>query len=221
MSIASKSRPFLTKDNAAAAKGDSAGRYELRDKRVTGLRLAVQPSGRRSWLLRYTIGGRDRKWTIGDYSDALGLAEARDIAAGKKLEIVKGADPAAEKAEARRNAASGIVEGQLFANNWTDWEQAPKPKSRSKKGWRPSTALRVRQLYRNTLEHRWRKRRLDEIAKADISALLNSIASKHPQAAARIHRVITSFFNWCVSNDRLAKSPCDGIEPGATSANAN
>ena len=175
-------------------------------------RLAVHPSGRRSWLLRYTIGGRDRKWTIGNYSDAFGLAEAREIAAGKKLEIVKGADPAAEKAEVRRKAASGVLEGQLFANNWTDWQKAPKPKSRSKRGWRPSTALRVKQLYENTLETKWGKRRLDEITKADVSSLFNGIASKHPQAAARTHRVLASFFNWCVSNDRLAKSPCDGIE---------
>lgn len=63
-------RPNLTKATAAAAKPE-ARRYELRD--VTGLRLIVHPSGVKTWSLRYTgRGGRDRRLTIGTYSDEEG-----------------------------------------------------------------------------------------------------------------------------------------------------
>jgi integrase len=207
-----KARPFLTKDIAAAAKGDPVGRYELRDKKVTGLRLAVQPSGKRSWLLRYMRDGRYRKLTIGDYSDTLGLAEARDIAADKRLEVVKGGDPAADKAEARRKVAAGIEEGQLFSTAWTAWTEAPKPKSRNSKGWRKSTADRVKRLYDARLEPIWGKRKLVEIAKPDVTAFLNPIARKHPHSAARIASVLATFFSWCVAEGRLDRSPCEGIE---------
>lgn len=211
-----KQRPWLSKAIAAAAKGDPAGRYELRDKTVPGLRLAVQTSGQRTWVLRYTINGRDRKWTMGDYSDEFGLAEARTKASRAKLSIVNGTDPGAEKIEARRLAAAGVAESLMFARSWSDWQDAPKPKARSKAGWRPSTAKRTKDLYSKTLEPKWGKRRLDEISKVDVSAIIDPIAAKHPQAAARIHRVLASFFNWCVAKGRLAKSPCDGIETAKT-----
>jgi integrase len=205
-------RPFLTKDNAADAKGEPAGRYELRDKKVMGLRLCVQPSGQRSWVLRYTIGNKDRKWTIGEYSDTLGLEQARKKASKEKLRIIDGADPAADKVEARRVAAAGIAVSLVFSTAWTDWSNAPKPKSRNKKGWRASTKKRVEQLYQNQLEAKWGKRRLDEITHAEVSAFLDKIAKEHPQAAARTHRVLASFFNWCLAKGRLSKSPCEGID---------
>jgi integrase len=210
-----KRRPSLTKETAAAAKGDPDGRYELRDKKVMGLRLAVQTSGQRSWVLRYTRLGKDRKWTIGEYSETLGLEKARDIASKEKLRIVTGADPAAEKVEARRIAAAGTAKDQLFATAWADWENAPKPKARNGAAWRPSTTDRVKKLYVKTLEAKWGKRRLDEISKADVSALIDPVAKKYPQGGARIRRVLASFFNWCVPS-RLSKSPCEGIETAKT-----
>ena len=209
-------RAFLTKENAASAKGEAA-RYELRDRKVLGLRLVVQPSGLRTWVLRYTTKtGRYRKFTIGEYGDKLKLEEAREIAADEKLKIVKGADPGAEKAEARRKAAAGIDPDALFTTAWGEWEKAPKPKSRDHKGWRSSTADRVQKLYVNELEPKWGKRRLSESGKTDVSTYLDRIARTHPHAAARRLRVIASFFNWCVTKGRLQSSPCDGIEMAKT-----
>jgi integrase len=158
------------------------------------------------------VADRDRRLTVGTYP-TIGLDDARKLAdAAKRDVMVNGRDPAAAKAEARRKAAAGISEGAMFATAWTDWRNAPKPKSRNRKGWRPSTAKRTESLYKTRLEAKWGKRRLDEITKADVSSLLDGIAIKHPQSAARIHRVLASFFNWCVAKGRLAKSPCEGIE---------
>lgn len=204
-------RPKLTKATAASAKPE-ATRYELKDAVVVGLRLVVQPSGVKSWSVRYTVADRDRRLTIGTFP-TIGLDDARKLAdAAKRDVMVNGKDPAADKTEARRKAAAGIVEGTMFATAWTDWRNAPKPKSRNGKGWRPSTAKRSERLYKTRLESKWGKRRLDEITKADVSSLLDKVAVKHPQSAARTHRVLASFFNWCVAKGRLAKSPCDGIE---------
>ncbi|PSO20299.1 Arm DNA-binding domain-containing protein [Bradyrhizobium sp. MOS003] len=156
--------PALTAKTAASAKGDPAGRYELRDAgkdHVRGLGLVVQPSGSKAWVLRYEAAGVPRKLTLEPYSDEFGLAAARKLASRFRIKIAEGADPAAEKAEARRKAAAGIDQGAMFSSAWTDWTNAPKPKSRSKKGWRPSTALRAKQDYERRLEPVWGKRRLD------------------------------------------------------------
>ena len=201
----------------AAGFDPEAARYELRDSdgrsAVRGLGMVVQKSGHRTWVLRYEIAGRPYKLTLGPYTSELKLAAARDIASRRKLEIANGQNPAADKAEARRKTAAGINPDTLFTTAWSEWEKAPKPKARDRKGWRSSTADRVQKLYTNELEPRWGKRRLSEIAKADVSAYLDPIAKSHPQAAARRLRVMASFFNWCVAKGRLQSSPCDGIKP--------
>jgi integrase len=207
-----KKRPTLTKGIAEKARPEGS-RYELKDKKVVGLRLIVQPSGAKTWAVRYTTAANeDRRFTLGSYP-TIGLDDARKLADGVKRDVlVNRKDPAAEKAESRRKAAAGIDPDALFTTAWAEWQKAPKPKSRDHKGWRSSTADRVQKLYVNELEPRWGKRRLSEIGKSDVSRYLDKIAVKHPHGAARRLRVIASFFNWCVTKGKLAVSPCDGIE---------
>jgi integrase len=209
-------RPALTKAVAESAKPESA-RYELKDGKVVGLRLIVQPSGHKAWALRYTTpANEDRRYNLGSY-DAIGLEDARKLADSAKRDVlVNRRDPAAEKAEGRRKAAAGIDTDALFTTAWGEWQNAPKPKARDHKGWRPSTADRVQKLYVNELEPKWGKRRLSEISNSDVSSYLDKIAVKHPHAAARRLRVIASFFNWATTKGRIAKSPCAGIEMAKT-----
>jgi integrase len=206
-------RPTLTKAVAESAKPEAV-RYELKDTKVVGLRLIVQPSGHKSWAFRYTTSANeDRRYNLGAY-DAIGLDDARKLADSVKRDVlVNRKDPAAEKAETRRKTAAGIDPNALFTTAWGEWQKAPKPKARDRKGWRSSTADRVQKLYTNELEPRWGKRRLSEIAKADVSAYLDPIAKNHPQGAARRLRVMASFFNWCATKGKIISSPSDGIKP--------
>jgi integrase len=210
-------RPTLTKAVAANAEPETA-RYELKDTKVVGLRLIIQPSGAKSWAVRYTTPvNEDRRFTLGSYP-TIGLDDARKLADSVKRDVlVNRKDPAAEKTETRRKAAAGIDPDAMFTTAWGEWQKAPKPKARDQKGWRSSTADRVQKLYVNELEPMWGKRRLSEIGKSDVSSsYLDKIAVKHPQAAARRLRVIASFFNWCAAKGKLHKSPCDGIKMAKT-----
>ena len=54
-------------------------RTETPDAVLPGMYLIVQPSGARSWAVRYRHDGRPRKLTLGSYP-AIGLATARDLA---------------------------------------------------------------------------------------------------------------------------------------------
>ena len=42
-------------------------RREIPDGKITGLYLVVQPTGAKSWALRYRIAGKPTKLTIGPY----------------------------------------------------------------------------------------------------------------------------------------------------------
>jgi hypothetical protein len=76
----------------------------LWDTYQRGLALLVQPSGYRSFKLIYRHHNRPRWLTIGA-ADAIGLAEARRLAAELMLEVIRGRDPQAER-RAERGAGT-------------------------------------------------------------------------------------------------------------------
>ena len=73
----------------------SAGqdRKETPDGSVPGLYLVVQPSGVKSFALRYRYGGKSKKLTLGRYP-TLSLADARQKARQAKEQLSYGNDHA-------------------------------------------------------------------------------------------------------------------------------
>ena len=70
---------------------------EISDSLVVGLRLSVQPSGHKSWAVRYRFEGRTRKLTLGKWP-AVALPDARDAARAALITIARGTDPGVRKA---------------------------------------------------------------------------------------------------------------------------
>jgi integrase len=66
--------------------------YLLADGRQ-GLYLRVLPSGTKSWIYKYKLDDKARKYSLGVFPD-LGLADARDAHAAARLIVRKGQDPA-------------------------------------------------------------------------------------------------------------------------------
>src|SRR5947209_2429836 len=95
----------LTARGTEAAKPGTA-RREIPDGLVTGLYLVVQPSGAKSWALRYRTAGKPRKLVLGTVAPALPgpepepvigapltLGGARKIARDQLLQVAAGRDP--------------------------------------------------------------------------------------------------------------------------------
>src|SRR5262245_8217039 len=87
-----------------------AQRFELTDG-TSGLRLVVQPSGARSWCIRYRRpdSRKTAKLTLGSWP-AVSLAQARAEAAAALREIDNGVDPAVGKRDVQ-------VAAELAAGN--------------------------------------------------------------------------------------------------------
>src|SRR5215469_17496507 len=93
----------LTELFVRKAKGrDSA--YLVWDTHQRGLALRVLPTGNRSWVTVYSRFGRPRWLHLGN-AGAIGLADARMLAAEAMLAVAKGKDPAAER-KAERGAGT-------------------------------------------------------------------------------------------------------------------
>lgn len=75
----------------------AGGYYDVRDTEVRGFMVRVQPSGAKTFYVRYTLPGRrQRYYRIGD-AGTLPVAEAREAARAHWASVVKGTDPMVEK----------------------------------------------------------------------------------------------------------------------------
>jgi Arm DNA-binding domain len=86
----------LTDRVVQQAKAKNA-RVEIADAVLPGLYLVVQPTGAKSWAVRYRMGPRTRKLTLPGRYPVLSLAKARETARLALESLTAGADPAAAK----------------------------------------------------------------------------------------------------------------------------
>src|SRR4051794_1861418 len=78
-------------------------RVEIADAGAAGLYLLLQPSGHRSWAVRYRANGQPIKLTLGSWPQ-LSLHDARVAAAKAREQVAKGNDPAAARKAAKIEA---------------------------------------------------------------------------------------------------------------------
>src|SRR5215218_4121138 len=93
----------LTARSVENARPDPARRLELPDGALPGFYLVVQPSGAKSWAVRYRVDGRPKKFTLGPYP-RLSLGDAREQARTALRLASEGRDPVAIRAIAEREA---------------------------------------------------------------------------------------------------------------------
>ncbi|ULO23138.1 site-specific integrase [Methylocystis sp. SB2] len=203
----------LTQVAIEAIRPGSA-RREVPDGKVTGLYLVIQPSGARSWALRYRFGAHPRKLTVGGFP-AVSLADARKAAQAALGELARGNDPAAQKREAKVAAkATALAEKRAeldVVEKVVDEfiERYAKPNTRD---WKET-----QRLLRKDVVAAWKGRRLSEIGNADIHRLFDKMVDRG--AAVTANRVFAQFrklCRWAVSRGIIEKSPCEGIEAPTT-----
>src|SRR3954447_13381688 len=96
----------LTVQAVERLKPDPAKRLEVPDGLLPGLYFVIQPSGAKSWAVRYRHAAKPRKLTLGPYP-ALDLGTARDHARRALTAVALGRDPGTEKQDIRRAERDG------------------------------------------------------------------------------------------------------------------
>jgi integrase len=198
-------------------------RQEIPDALLPGLYLIVQPSGAKSWAVRYRHHGRTRKHTLGRHP-ALDLQTARELARKALRIAAENRDPGAEKRAQRQRADaknSRLVDG-LFK----DFLDGHVKKNKKGEPIRESTRRETARLlgYKRNPEKpdewtrtgggvlaHWRGRQVTEITADDVMKVLKKFG---PVAANRTLSALKTCFSWRVKADSktLPKSPCEGID---------
>lgn len=203
-----KARP-LTARGIEALDSDPVARREIPDGGAPGLYLVIQPSGAKSWAYRYRLHGKPRKVVLGAYPE-MSLASARRRAESSADAVALGDDPAAEKQaeKARQKAEAQGPDRDLVKAIVAEFLERHDSKNRSH-------AETVRLFDRDVLPQ-WGERRLDEIERRDVIRLLDGIVDRgSPVMANRVLAAVRKLFNWALSRDLIAASPCAGVKPPA------
>jgi integrase len=203
------------------------GRQEIPDGLLVGLYLVVQPSGAKSFAVRYRYAGQPRKLTLGAFP-SISLEAARDIGGKELRAAAEGRDPATEKQSAKgdaKKAAAEEIRGRrdLFENVAREFIERHAMKSTRETSWRETARIlglrpdadgKLVEIGGDVIPA-WKGRRIQDITKRDVITLLDSVRDRAPVMANRTLAAIRKLFNWCLARDVIQVSPCTLIEPPA------
>jgi integrase len=204
----------------------TSSRQEIPDGLLTGLYLIVQPSGARSFAVRYRYAGQPRKLTLGAFP-AINLETARTLGAKALRAAAVGRDPATEKREAKADAQRRAAEetrGQrdIYESVAREFIQRHAMKNTRETTWRETIRVLGFKLSDGELVEAggdvmdaFKGRKVQDITKRDIVALLDTIHDRAPIMANRTLAVIRRLYTWAASRDIVEASPCSMIDPPA------
>jgi integrase len=164
------------------------------DSRQRGLALMVQSTGHKAWKCVYSRNGSPRWLHIGDAA-AIGLADARRLAARAMLEAAEGKDPVAER-KAQRTQGGFAELATRYVETYA---------KRKNKSWR-----QAENLVRRNLLPRWGKLKAADITRADVRAMMARIEA--PVLANQTLAAASAIFAWAIREDILKVNPCAKVE---------
>lgn len=203
----------LTDKSVAAAKAPKGGRLELWDEQTPGLCLRVSDSGKKVWVWRYrTLDGRQPRLTLGDYSTKHGLRWARDEVESLRVEVRRGADPAADRRQAKAaalaqtlNTFNDLADAYLAACESGEW----KPKGKKK---RARTLTDETGLLKRHIRPAIGALRLEDVTRPVIRKFLRGMVARGINAQTnKAHALIRQCFAYAVGEDRIAANPAVGL----------
>ena len=166
------------------------------DDELDGFGIRIRAGGSRNFIVRYRLGGLERRHTVGSAS-VLNVEEARKKARKVLVAVDEGRDPTAEKATKRATASL------LFSSVAADYLEAKQ------------SAMKPRTLIESTryLNRDWKPLHglpLGTVSRATVSSHLREIAKKGGPTANRARSVLSAMYAWAIGEGLCETNPVDG-----------
>jgi integrase len=193
--------PVILTDRVVQQAKAKDARVEIADAVVPGFCLIVQPTGVKSWAVRYRMGKRTRKLTLPGRYPVLSLAKARDAARTALESISMGEDPAAAKRAGTPADDTLAAYIALYRDKHVS-------------AVRPGTAANInREL--GHMQDAWPGRSLRSISKKDVIGFIDKAMERGPSASVTAWKVAKAFFAWCEAREDDFPSPVRSIRKPA------
>lgn len=167
-----------------------------------GLWLNVTEGGSKSWVLRYTLAGKERRAGLGPFPE-VSLTEAREAAVNFRRQLRNGQDPVQEKRQAKAAAQAEQAKSVTFDWCAEKYITAHKPSWKNPKHgdqWTNTIATYVSPIMGSTA--------VDRIETAHIMRVLEPIWSTKAETASRVRGRIESILSWAaVRKFRSGENP--------------
>lgn len=170
----------------------ASGRTELWDSEVVGLGLRVTAAGSRSWFVRYRVGAKHRRFTLGDYP-TLSLKNAREDAREALRNVRLGHDIQSERAAARKRSAPRKLSEEL--RDYVEMRRAGGMRS-----WRDLEGAFNREVIPILGQVG-----LEEVTDVDLLDLFGKIRS--PSMANHSYAYLSAFFKWARGQMKIPTNP--------------
>ena len=172
------------------------------DSALKGFGLKVTPSGRKTYLVQYRLGGRKgrtRRVTLGTHG-TLTAETARALAKTALGQVSSGLDPNAEKDKVRGGYTMDFMLDKFDAAHI-----ALKLKPKSQEDYRRNIKVHIKPKIGHLLVH--------QVTRSDIMRLHESMHER-PYCANRTVATLSKFFNWCEKFEyrEEGKNPCRFVD---------
>ncbi len=168
------------------------------DTGMPGLCLRVRESGHKAFSVRYRVGSRQRRFSLGTYP-VLSLSEARSKARSALADVARGRDPQAIQRERRDSDTFG----QLAADYL---ELHAKPKKRT---WQDDARILDKDLL-----PAWGDWKARSVSRRDVVDLLDRIVARGaPVMANRTRSLVSKVFAFGLEREVVEINPVLGIKP--------
>jgi integrase len=170
-------------------------RYELPDPGSQGLYVIVQPSGKKSFAVRYRFHGQPKKLTL---KAGVSLADARKLAADAMYAVEKGSDPRETKrSEKEKTAAAAVNTVQFVCENFIKRE-----------GTRLRTLESRQRLLKRTVYPRIGHVQVNALTRSQINTMLDQIEDTSGARSADLAlQYVRAAANWHAVRDDNFRSP--------------
>ena len=166
------------------------------DGKTTGFGVRITQSGAVSFVLRYVLNGRERKYTIGNYPTHSALS-ARETAIKLKGEIAKGFDPLEER----------ITDYNAYTLNELVVEYITKMKGKL----RENTLLMYKKIHKKHIMEKLGKQKVNTLKRREIEVLQNTL-NETPYIANRLLAMLSVILGYAINHGMITQNPCIGIK---------
>jgi integrase len=169
------------------------------DDDIPGFGLRLRAQGSRTFVFQYKLGAKQRRLALGAAS-ALTIADARKTAGTLYARVRLGQDPAADKAEAHRQAS------ETFKSCLDQYLDA------LRKRYRPRS---FKEIERHLVKHAKALHHmpLANISRRDVAAVIVALTNAAGGPTAnRVRSSISAFFTWAMQRGIAENNPVTGTE---------
>lgn len=191
----------------AIVRPPAGSRAVLWDTELKGFGVRVTAGGRRTYVLRYRMGGRSsaqRCVTIGAHGSPWTADQARRRAFEILTQVRTGIDPLSARQRASDDAmkASKRRATRLFeiqVERWLDGHVRGQLKSEGD----------IEGVVRRDLLPAFKGLSIDEMTKEDVGLAIDAIGRRSRAAANKAHKWLRQMFNWLIEKGVTDQSPLD------------